>query len=309
MTNQTYGVLGRSLILDEKKKGNIIIEPFLPNQLQTSSYDVCIGTHYYSSRPKPWLWSMNVKSILVIIVICIMNFYAWYYDIILWPQIIAQGIFCILNVFLDVKNKQPPIQLLSGKSARLMWSKNSHKAMPFQEWITTTKPIFMSDQEYLHKLREEMAITLHPDDLIIPINPQETILGHTIEFIGTKAHFTTSMQTRSTVGRTNIMTCKCAGWGDIGYFNRWTMEITNISSYPILIRVGDPIAQIVFFSVAAPLHTDDDSGGGEVYTERGHYQGSANLDELKKAWEPSMMLPSTKITKENRDILEYIKSS
>src|SRR5690348_8641441 len=45
-----------------------------------------------------------------------------------------------------------------------------------------------------------------------------------------------------------ISVMQCAGWGDIGYVNRWTMEITNNSRhYSIPLVVGRRCAQIVFF--------------------------------------------------------------
>src|ERR1700722_11565797 len=66
-----------------------------------------------------------------------------------------------------------------------------------------------------------------PDDKIILMAPGETILGHTQEFIGGREHVTTMMKARSSLGRSFISVCKCAGWGDVGYTNRWTMEITN----------------------------------------------------------------------------------
>ena len=37
------------------------------------------------------------------------------------------------------------------------------------------------------------------------------------------------MQARSSLGRSYIEVCKCAGMGDVGFCNRWTMEITNNS--------------------------------------------------------------------------------
>jgi deoxycytidine triphosphate deaminase len=76
----------------------------------------------------------------------------------------------------------------------------------------------------------------------------ETILAHTNEFIGGRETVTTMMKARSSMGRNFIEVCKCAGWGDIGYVNRWTMEITNNSRfYSIPLVVGRRIAQIVFF--------------------------------------------------------------
>jgi hypothetical protein len=32
---------------------------------------------------------------------------------------------------------------------------------------------------------------------------------------------TTMMKARSSLGRNFIEICKCAGWGDVGYINRW----------------------------------------------------------------------------------------
>ena len=66
-----------------------------------------------------------------------------------------------------------------------------------------------------------------PNDRVILLRPGETILAHTNEFIGGRNHITTMMKARSSLGRSFIEVCKCAGWGDVGYVNRWTMEITN----------------------------------------------------------------------------------
>src|SRR3989344_4137933 len=68
-----------------------------------------------------------------------------------------------------------------------------------------------------------------PGDRVILIEPGETILGHTQEFIGGRETITTMMKARSSIGRNFVEVCKCAGWGDVGYINRWTMEITNNS--------------------------------------------------------------------------------
>lgn len=62
------------------------------------------------------------------------------------------------------------------------------------------------------------------------------------------------MKARSSLGRNFIEVCKCAGWGDVGYINRWTMEITNNSRYySIPLVVGRRIAQIVFFDTEGTL--------------------------------------------------------
>ena len=121
------------------------------------------------------------------------------------------------------------------------------------------------------------------DNLVILIEPGETILAHTEEFVGGRNGFLGMMKSRSSFGRIFIDVCKSAGWGDVGYINRWTMEITNFSaSYTIPLVVGRTIAQMVFFEVG---ETDTQ------YHTSGKYQTSADIKKLKTMWKPEDMLP------------------
>ncbi|MBI2405772.1 hypothetical protein HYV21_01860 [Candidatus Microgenomates bacterium] len=126
---------------------------------------------------------------------------------------------------------------------------------------------------------------ISPDDRVILIEPHETILAHTEEFIGGAGGVvTTMMKARSSFGRVFIEIAKCAGWGDVGYTNRWTMEITNNSQhYPIPLVVGRRIGQMAFFEVDPILGMD--------YVQTGHYQPTSDIEELKRTWKPEMMLP------------------
>jgi len=131
-----------------------------------------------------------------------------------------------------------------------------------------------------------------PDERIILINPGETILAHTQEFIGGRTSVTTMMKARSSLGRNFIEVCKCAGWGDIGYVNRWTMEITNNSRfYKIPLIVGRRIAQIVFFETEGTLNN-------QSYEHNGKYQTRANIDDLMKLWTPDSCLPRMYLDRE-----------
>ena len=124
------------------------------------------------------------------------------------------------------------------------------------------------------------------DHPVIVLRPNERILAHTHEFIGILPPGTSSMQARSTTGRIGISACYCAGWGDPGYINRWTMEIHNLNeSEHIILPVGYRIAQIVFSSTG-PVET-------EYSKASGNYQSniSADLAAVKKAWRPHHMLP------------------
>jgi dCTP deaminase len=129
------------------------------------------------------------------------------------------------------------------------------------------------------------------------LRPGETILAHTNEFIGGRDSVTTMMKARSSLGRNFIEVCKCAGWGDVGYVNRWTMEITNNSkNYIIPLVVGRRIAQIIFFETGPILAKD--------YATTGKYASSTDIAELKKNWKPEMMIPQLW---KDRDIKKKVK--
>jgi dCTP deaminase len=88
---------------------------------------------------------------------------------------------------------------------------------------------------------------------VIAIRPGDTILCHTQEVVGGTNGFTTSMRARSSIGRSCLSVCKCAGVGDVGYVARWTMEITNHSHATVVLPVGLRVAQILFYEVGPTL--------------------------------------------------------
>ena len=124
------------------------------------------------------------------------------------------------------------------------------------------------------------------DHPIVILRPGERILAHTNEFIGIRPPGTTSMQSRSTTGRVGVAACFCAGWGDPGYINRWTMEVNNINeNHYVPIPVGWRMAQIVF-EMTGPVDT-------EYANTKSKYQTSTSndLSEIKRLWTPEQMLP------------------
>jgi dCTP deaminase len=206
-------------ILEERKKGSIVIEPFKQDNLATSSYDVTLGEFYFREHP---LKDNN-------------------------------------NIY-NIWNKENTDHVWGTVPSRAEKAGEVFKKYNF-DWVG-----------------------IKPNDKIILLKPGETILAHTNEFIGGKDHITTMMKARSSLGRNFIEVCKCAGWGDVGYTNRWTMEITNNSAhYSIPLVVGRRVAQIIFFETGPILKTD--------YAKSGKYQSSPNIKELKKNWKPTDMLP------------------
>jgi dCTP deaminase len=124
------------------------------------------------------------------------------------------------------------------------------------------------------------------------LKPGERILGHSREFAGGTGKLfcegkvvTSFVQATSTAGRIGLTACLCAGWGDVGYANRWTLEILNVSPYRIFIPVGVVLAQICFELVNVP---------DKLYgKDTGSYQGaSSDARELEADWSPERhMIP------------------
>jgi len=130
----------------------------------------------------------------------------------------------------------------------------------------------------------ELAIPLNSQYIIL--QPHEVILAHTEQFIGGKMGITTMMKGRSTMGRCGISICKCAGWGDQNYYNKWTCEIENHNNVPVILIVGQKIGQIVFIYCGVT---------NTPYHEIGSYQNSDNLEKLIADWNPTLMLPKAKL--------------
>lgn len=102
-------------------------------------------------------------------------------------------------------------------------------------------------------------------DLEIPqeglvMAPGILYLGCTVE--RTKSdHFIPKVEGRSSVGRLGIKVHLTAGFGDIGFDGRWTLEIEV--THPIRVYAGERICQVYFTTPHGPI--------GELY--HGRYQG------------------------------------
>lgn len=120
-----------------------------------------------------------------------------------------------------------------------------------------------------------IPFVLEHDPIAHFLSPGERVLGHTREAIGGRHNVTTELRATSTAARIGVTICQCAGWGDVGYISRWTLEITNNTPYGLYLPVGAVLGQIVFHEVA-PLSDKD-------YAKDGRYNAPK--------WRPEDMLP------------------
>lgn len=160
----------------------------------------------------------------------------------------------------------------------------------YNPWSAGHRGRYWSELKEAKKIKdatEAQEMDVKVGDRVIIVQPRSTILGHTQEFIGGRGDITTHMQARSGIGRSCVTVCKCAGWGDIGWCLPWTMEIENTGKLPVVLIVGERVAQIVFHRTGEPLRQ---------YNDGGSYQKVDPYDEetLMKAWKPQDMLSKLK---------------
>lgn len=105
--------------------------------------------------------------------------------------------------------------------------------------------------------------------------PGDYILAHTDEYVGSHK-YATLLKARSTFGRLFIDVCPSAGFGDIGYVNRWTLEIKNNSNNYYTLKPGMRVGQISFLEI---------KGKGK------EYMGAYQEYQLRYTWQPESMLP------------------
>lgn len=238
-------------ILRHMVAGNIIIYPFYHSQLGPNSYDVTLGAQYLR-------WSENSEGL---------------------PRL------------------NPPRRVAAdafGGDRKFVLPQ-----VPSKPTIDTYNPLDPANVRFVWQhgiswdvLSLENKFGVHfkgvePRDEVILLYPHEMILAHTAEFIGGVNVVATTIAGKSTAGRNMIEVCSDAYFGNIGFYNRWTLEIRNKSNRrAIPLIVGQPYAQIVFFE-SQP--TARNYGGT--------YQTVSTLGEMQELWEKdpySQMLPKMK---------------
>lgn len=226
----------------------VLIRPFNPDQLNTTSYDVRLGRFYYNPRGKPEFFSrVNSPGLL------------------------------LYNPYSEEEVRRTCGPVCEAKSARHV--ARSCKVDGFEG--------------------------VRPDELVIILGPGEFILAHTQEFIGGYGDVSTSMQARSSTGRSGLTVCACAGWGDIGYTSRWTMEIKNLSTHhAVLLVVGRRYAQIVFERVERSAEAVSYATRGGKYGRSVADPVNCTLSDLEDAWSPEDMLPKMYLDKETLAAVE-----
>lgn len=123
----------------------------------------------------------------------------------------------------------------------------------FSEMISPPdKPIIMDNKLTYKNIASETFI----------LNPKQFVLATTMEYFRLPDNMTAFVEGRSSIGRLGLF-IQNAGWVDPGFEGEITLELFNASEYPIELKAGRRVGQLVF----AQLDRDAEN------PYRGKYQG------------------------------------
>ena len=86
------------------------------------------------------------------------------------------------------------------------------------------------------------------------LQPNEFLLGSTIETIAVPTDLTARVDGKSSLGRLGIMVHSTAGMVDAGFMGNITLEIKNIGDVPFELKFGDTVCQILFETLTTPVN-------------------------------------------------------
>jgi len=81
------------------------------------------------------------------------------------------------------------------------------------------------------------------------VHPGEFLLGSTVEKITLSNKLAGKLEGRSSLGRLGLIIHATAGYIDLGFSGKLTLEISNVSRIPIKLYGGMRIAQIAFYQM------------------------------------------------------------
>lgn len=81
---------------------------------------------------------------------------------------------------------------------------------------------------------------------VVLLLPGWFALGSTIETVTVPEDLVANLMGKSSLGRQGLIVHATAGWCDPGFRGRITLELNNISPYPLKLHVGQYIAQLAF---------------------------------------------------------------
>jgi len=100
------------------------------------------------------------------------------------------------------------------------------------------------------------AIELKKSDTPFIVQPNDFVLGVTLEKITLPNDLVARVEGRSSLGRLGIIVHSTAGFVDPGFSGTITLEITNINRMPVALYPGMRVCQLAFETLTSPAEVD-----------------------------------------------------
>ena len=100
------------------------------------------------------------------------------------------------------------------------------------------------------------------------LHPGEFVLGATYEKVTLPGDVAARLEGKSSLGRLGLLTHSTAGFIDPGFSGHVTLELSNMSTLPIMLWPGSKVGQLCFFQLSSPA---EHAYGTGPYLNR--YQG------------------------------------
>lgn len=84
------------------------------------------------------------------------------------------------------------------------------------------------------------------------LDPHKVYLAHTNEVVGSD-YYAPMLHGRSSVARHGVAVHITAGFGDVGWYGQFVLEVINHNPYPVLLPIGARICQISWEPVTGEL--------------------------------------------------------
>ena len=140
--------------------------------------------------------------------------------------------------------------LLSDRDIRMRIASGELRLQPGRDDLIQPASIDLTlDASFIEA--DGLHITL-AEEGVVHLHPGQFLLGSTAERVTLPADLGAQVQGKSSFARLGLLVHCTAGWIDPGFDGKITLEFVNLGANPIFLRVGKPIAQILFHQTLTP---------------------------------------------------------
>jgi len=112
-------------------------------------------------------------------------------------------------------------------------------------------------------------LVTNPANALWVFYPGQFYLANTVEAISLDPDVAAQVEGKSTWGRLGLEVHSTAGWIDPGFSGQITLEIKVVGPCPVVVEVGEPVAQLCFFRMDSSSRKPYGSDNGKYQDQMG----------------------------------------